>query len=118
MHPSSQAIITIIATWVESHVSQKYTHTRTHTQREECFTASVLGSCLSGDKQRTDECPRSFCTSPLETLVNLHQASTLLSVVVEHLVVLGKGEEPVGTFLRQLRAEYTSAPAVQLVNYR
>lgn len=43
--------------------------------------------------------------SPLETLVDFHQASTLLGVVVEHLVVLGKGEEPVGTLLRQLRAD-------------
>ena len=42
--------------------------------------------------------------SPLETLVDLHQAPTLFSVVVEHLVVLGKGEEPVGPLPRQLRA--------------
>lgn len=41
---------------------------------------------------------------PLETLVDFYEAAPLFGVVVEHLVVLRQGEEPVCAFLRQLRA--------------
>ena len=45
--------------------------------------------------------------SPLEPLVYFDEAAALLGVVVEHLVVLREGEEPVSALLRQLRAAET-----------